>query len=310
MNNLNTKNKANKNKRFAAMLAAAVITISGAAAMLTGCGSDTETASSNTPSTSSSAAKETTTGTVTSGTDTTDKASGSTAAQKADNTQTAGGTTVANADTSSQSTASGNTDDIKVGIDRETAISNVKTQAGSGAEIISCTKGYAPDGISCWIVVVAPVTNGSTPEQIAYYSGYQFCYPDRNNPVLAATPSDGQNPMMNFIGTYTNGRATMTVSCIGKNQASINISWSSNVAESSVWTMSGPITVSDDGVSVTYTNCIKQSFTYSSDGELISSTTDYENGNGSFDFSSSDYNAYWYDAMENSGSGSSFWFAS
>lgn len=74
--------------------------------------------------------------------------------------------------------------------------------------------------------------------------------------------------------------------------------------------MSGPITVSDDGVSVTYTNCIKQSFTYSSDGELISSTTDYENGNGSFDFSSSDYNAYWYDAMENSGSGSSFWFAS
>ena len=74
--------------------------------------------------------------------------------------------------------------------------------------------------------------------------------------------------------------------------------------------MSGPVTVSNDGVSVTYTNCTKQSFTYSSDGELVSSTTDYENGNGSFDFLSSNYNAYWYDAMENAGAGSSFWFAS
>lgn len=190
------------------------------------------------------------------------------------------------------------------------AISNVKIQAGSGAEIISCKKGYAPDGISCWIVVVAPITNGSTPEQVTYYSGYQFCYSDRNDLEPVAAPSDGQNPIMNFIGTYTNGRATMTVSCTGKDQASIYISWSSNVAESSVWTMSGPVTVSNDGVSVTYTNCTKQSFTYSSDGELISSTTDYENGNGSFDFLSSDYNAYWYDAMENAGAGSSFWFAS
>ena len=43
-------------------------------------------------------------------------------------------------------------------IDQATAVANVRAQAGSGAQIISCEKGYAPDGSAAWVIVVAPVT--------------------------------------------------------------------------------------------------------------------------------------------------------
>ena len=63
-------------------------------------------------------------------------------------------------------------------IDEPTAIANVRAQVGSGAEIISSEKGYTPDGIPAWIIVVAPVTTSDGDETITYYSGEQFCYPD------------------------------------------------------------------------------------------------------------------------------------
>lgn len=64
-----------------------------------------------------------------------------------------------------------------VGVDRATAINNVKKQAGTGAEIISCYAGTSPEGLPAWIITVAPVTADVNAVAVTYYSGYQFCYP-------------------------------------------------------------------------------------------------------------------------------------
>lgn len=61
-------------------------------------------------------------------------------------------------------------------LDKQLAIANVKQQAGSGAEILSCEKGYSPDGAPAWIVVVSPITADAEAKTVTYYSGYLFCY--------------------------------------------------------------------------------------------------------------------------------------
>ena len=56
-------------------------------------------------------------------------------------------------------------------IDEATAIANVRSLVGSGAQ-----KGHPPEGWAAWIIVVAPVTTSDGPETVTYYLGYQFCY--------------------------------------------------------------------------------------------------------------------------------------
>lgn len=81
-------------------------------------------------------------------------------------------------------------DDSDGYIDEETAIANVRQLAGSGAQIISTEKGYSPDGIKAWIIVVAPVTTGDGPETVTYYSGNQFCYPENTSDSTQSDDSD------------------------------------------------------------------------------------------------------------------------
>ena len=183
------------------------------------------------------------------------------------------------------------------------AIRIVREQVGSGANIISCTKGTDPNGTNCWVVVVEPVTNGNGPERVTYYTGYGFCYK-----AADSQQSDGQNPMMNFIGNYTNGRAMMNVSCIGRDQAAVTITWAGSALDSATWTMSGPVQVSNEGISFSYSNCTKEVVSYAEDGTLISDTVEYQGGSGSIDFLTSDNNAYWYDSQENASNGESFWY--
>lgn len=190
-----------------------------------------------------------------------------------------------------------------IGVDRETAISNVKQLAGSGAKIISVTEGTSLEGFKCWVVVVEPVTTENGPDTVTYYSGYQFCYPDNR-----IQPDGKQNPLMNYIGNYSNGRAMMYVSCIGTDQASIVIKWSGNVADSSVWTMSGNVTATTEAVTVTYNNCTKESVSYAGDGSNMSNTIDYTDGSGTISFMAADNKAYWYDSQENASGGVPFTF--
>ena len=56
--------------------------------------------------------------------------------------------------------------------------------------------------------------------------------------------------------------------------------------------MSGNLETTDDGITVTYDNCVKQTFKYSESGELISNFIDYEDGKGTVEFNYSDNKCY------------------
>ena len=305
MTNFNSQNKVNNvkgSKKTAPMIIAAIVALAGAAVMLTGCGSDVPASSLPADNVAVTTSASTTSTTAraenrTSGTSVVKDIKVEQMAEKVEE------------NTAENTAPSSNAKADNIGVDEATAIANVKELVGSGAQIISSTKGTAPDtGFACWVIVVAPVTNGNGPETVTYYSGYQFCYTFENDDARNATASDGQNPMMNFIGTYTNGRAMVTVSCIGNDQASIHISWASSAFVTSVWDMSGKVEIGNEGLSVWYDNCTKQTFQYTNEGQLISDDIEYTNGTGCVEFLSADNNLYWYDTVESAGAGYSFWY--
>ncbi|MEE1262315.1 hypothetical protein [Ruminococcus sp.] len=162
-------------KKSLAIIFAALIT-SATAAMLTGCGEDNK--ESNSAATTVAAT-------------TVAKTTGSTG-QSSNANQTQGDQNSQSAESSGSDNGSSQSDDGY--IDQQTAIANVKQQAGSGATIISSTKGYAPDGVKAWVIVVQPVTNNDSTDTVTYYSGYQFCYPAEasgNNDSDSSDDSDG-----------------------------------------------------------------------------------------------------------------------
>ena len=162
-------------KKSLAIIFAALIT-SATAAMLTGCGGENKE--------SNSAATTVAATTVAKTTGSNGQSSNANQAQGNQNSQSA--------ESNGSDNGSSQSDDGY--IDQQTAIANVKQQAGSGATIISSTKGYAPDGLKAWIIVVQPVTNNDSTDTVTYYSGYQFCYPETasgNNDSDNSDDSDG-----------------------------------------------------------------------------------------------------------------------
>ena len=162
-------------KKSLAIIFAALIT-SATAAMLTGCGEDIKE--------SNSAATTVAATTVAKTTASTGQSSNANQAQGDQNSQSA--------ESNGSDNGSSQSDDGY--IDKQTAIANVKQQAGSGATIISSTKGYAPDGLKAWVIVVQPITNNDSTDTVTYYSGYQFCYPETasgNNDSDNSDDSDG-----------------------------------------------------------------------------------------------------------------------
>ena len=305
MRNFNAQNKVNNvkgSKKLAPMIIAAIVTIAGAATLLTGCGTDVPASSAPAANVAVTTSASTTAATSAKNVKAENKTTTAVNNAKAEQTSAK----AADIDTTAASSANAD----KIGVDRATAIANVRELVGSGAQILSCEKGAAPDtGFACWVIEVVPVTKDNGPDKVTYYSGYQFCYTfERDDVARNATASDGQNPMMNFIGNYTNGRAMMTVNCISQTEACIDISWGSSACETTIWKMSGTVSSSNEGVTVTYSNCTKQHFKYTEDGQLISDDIEYENGTGSVDFLAADNNAYWYDVVEGAGARTSFWY--
>ena len=98
--------------------------------------------------------------------------------------------------------------------------------------------------------------------------------------VYESAAESGQNPIMNYIGNYSNGRATMNVAAKGKNGAEINISWGSSANATSFWHMTGDCTVNGDTITVSYSDCVR---TDSVDG---GGTIAYEGGTGKVVFGS------------------------
>ena len=53
-------------------------------------------------------------------------------------------------------------------------------------------------------------------------------------------PDEGQNPIMNFVGTYGHDRATIVIGATDEqNGANATVTWASSAAENSEWVMSG-----------------------------------------------------------------------
>ncbi len=121
----------------------------------------------------------------------------------------------------------------------------------------------------------------------------------------ADASEDGQNPVMNFVGPYMAGRASLNVECSGSDGASFTIHWGSSATISTEWTMSG--TFDSETNSVSYTDCKKKTTVYTSEGELESEDVEYENGTGTMHFNE-DYTITWQDDMENAGEGLVFEF--
>jgi len=102
--------------------------------------------------------------------------------------------------------------------------------------------------------------------------------------------SSGQNPIMNFIGNYSNGRAMMNVQASGSKGAAVSISWGSSASATSTWKMSGECVINGDTITVSYTDCVRTD--YVDDTEKVA----YTDGTGSITFGS---NVKWQPDNEN-----------
>ena len=100
--------------------------------------------------------------------------------------------------------------------------------------------------------------------------------------VFEAGESDGQNPVMSFIGEYQSGRAHARVEADGTDNAIITIDWGGSARSLARWVIKGKF--DSDTLTVNYTDCVKSVIVYNDDGELKSETTEYENGTGSVTF--------------------------
>ena len=94
--------------------------------------------------------------------------------------------------------------------------------------------------------------------------------PAPTEPAPSAEPEtgseeDGQNPIMNFIGSYACGRAGIDVEAVGMEGAKFLVHWGSSAFESANWEMSGSL--DPETLVVTYSDCKKTILTFSEDGE-------------------------------------------
>ena len=202
----------------------AVLIISATGILLTGCGEEKKNAEP-TASTTAETAKETT----------------AAAEQQTDSAaQTSDGNGAQSGDNSSATEGSDGY------IDEATAIANVRSLVGSGAQIISSEKGYTPEGWAAWIIVVAPVTKSDGPETVTYYSGYQFCYPAANEDTESDSDTDD--------GYIDEATAIANVKWLEGSGAQIISSEKGHTPEGwAAWIIVvAPVTTSDGSETVTY----------------------------------------------------------
>lgn len=127
-------------------------------------------------------------------------------------------------------------------------------------------------------------------------------------PETSETSADGQNPVMNFIGTYAKDRCMIDVSAAdGTDGVNFSVRWSSSAAGHSEWHMSGKFDA--ETLTVNYDNCEKKDVVFKEDGSIASETVVYENGKGSFTFDESSSSLIWNDEEEHQADGISFGWA-
>lgn len=123
--------------------------------------------------------------------------------------------------------------------------------------------------------------------------------------IKASANVDGQNPVMNFIGTYTCDRAVMTIRCEGKTDAEITVKWSGSASTYAAWGMTG--TLNTETLTVDYTDCQKTGFELDSEGLIVKENREYTNGKGRIIFNDGG-TITWEDDEENIADGMIFKF--
>ena len=112
---------------------------------------------------------------------------------------------------------------------------------------------------------------------------------------IASAEEDGQNPAMNYIGSYAVGRANIDVSCEGKTDVKFLVTWGSSAFETTSWEMSG--TFDESTRSVSYTNGTKTNIVFDENGGETD-TVEYTDGTGTFTFQDGG-RLIWQDDKEN-----------
>ena len=135
---------------------------------------------------------------------------------------------------------------------------------------------------------------------------------DVENPISSQDASmseeDGQNPVMNIIGSYMDRvgqRASMDIVCEGTDSGRVVISWAGSAFEQAVWEFSGKW--DEDTHSIQYSNCKKAIRSYDDSGTMTE-TVEYENGTGAI-IVQDDYTITWKDDQENAGQNCVFEFS-
>ena len=85
----------------------------------------------------------------------------------------------------------------------------------------------------------------------------------------AVNEEDGQNPVMNIIGSYMDRgsqRATMDILCEGNDGGRVTISWAGSAFEQAVWEFSGKW--DEETHAIHYSNCRKAIRTYDESGNM------------------------------------------
>lgn len=127
---------------------------------------------------------------------------------------------------------------------------------------------------------------------------------DGRGDIITDDGSASDGAILNYIGEYSNGRAIMNV-LPGPKGASVTVKWAGSALVSSTWTMDGTYTLSGDDLIITYSDCVKTTTSYNSDGTLESEETEYTDGTGTITVH---YNgtAEWADNVENAAEGDEF----
>jgi hypothetical protein len=114
-----------------------------------------------------------------------------------------------------------------------------------------------------------------------------------------AAPDDGQNPVMNYVGNYVCGRASVLIGAEDeKDGASASVTWSSSAAENSTWEMTGIFDPEEKRFE--YHDCVRTDFVYKEDGSVDKQTEVYTGGHGFmfFDDSGDKLTMTWQDDQE------------
>lgn len=168
---------------------------------------------------------------------------------------------------------------------------------------------WAYEGM-CWMVMHG-IINGMGNNLLAPDAGATRAQTAAMLQRLAAIDTDegeGQNSVMNFVGKYGAGRATILVEAEGDENAKITVTWSSSAWEHAEWVMSGKF--DPETLTVEYDNAKKSVVTYESEDE-VSVTEVYKDGAGKFVFSEDGeaLSLTWDDQVEHIADGTVFAYA-